>query len=69
MKHRVPPKAPNAFLAGVFQRYDLFRGGGKRRSEDIGWKILNARCYYSGMKRKLIKTHKERWEQGFAAIS
>jgi hypothetical protein len=26
MKHRVLPKAPNALLAGVFQRYDLFRG-------------------------------------------
>jgi hypothetical protein len=44
-------------------------GGGKRRVEDIGWKILNARSYYNGMKRKLIKTHKERWEQGLAALS
>jgi hypothetical protein len=45
------------------------QGGGKRRVEDIGWKILNARSYYNGMKRKLIKTHKERWEQGLAALS
>ena len=43
--------------------------GGGKRGEDIGWKILNARGYYNGMKRKLIKTHKERWEQGFAALS
>jgi hypothetical protein len=34
-----------------------------------GWKILNARSYYNGMKQKLIKTHKERWEQGLAALS
>ncbi len=45
------------------------QGGGKRRVEDVGWKILNARSYYNGMKRKLIKTHKERWEQGLAALS
>jgi hypothetical protein len=25
--------------------------------------------YYNGMKRKLFKTHKDRWEQGFAALS
>ena len=41
----------------------LAAGGGH------GWKILNARSYYNGMKRKLIKTHKERWEQGLAALS
>jgi Helicase associated domain len=43
-------------------------GGGKRRAEDIGWKILRASDYYNGMKRKLFKTHKDRWEQGFAAL-
>ena len=43
--------------------------GGKRRAEDIGWKILKVRRYYNGMKRKLINTHKDRWEQGFAALS
>ena len=44
-------------------------GGGKRRAEDIGWKILKACSNYNGMKRKLPKTHTERWEQGFAALS
>jgi helicase associated protein len=34
-----------------------------------GWKILRASDYYNGMKRKLFKTHKDRWEQGFAALS
>jgi hypothetical protein len=45
------------------------QGGGKRRAEDIGWKILKACSNYNGMKRKLTKTHTERWEQGFAALS
>jgi Helicase associated domain len=30
---------------------------------------LMACSYYNGMKRKLFKTHKDRWEQGFAALS
>src|SRR5689334_22959943 len=34
-----------------------------------GWKILRASDYYNGMKRKLFKTHKDRWEQGLAALS
>jgi hypothetical protein len=29
----------------------------------------NCCSYYNGMKRKLIRTHKDRWEQGFAALS
>ena len=44
-------------------------GGGKRRAEDIGWKILRVCNYYNGMKRKLTKTHTERCERGFAALS
>jgi Helicase associated domain len=44
-------------------------GGGKRRAENIGWKILRVCNYYNGMKRKLTKTHTERWERGFAALS
>jgi hypothetical protein len=30
---------------------------------------LMACSYYNGMKRKLFKTHKDRWEQNFAALS
>jgi Helicase associated domain len=37
--------------------------------EGIGWKILRAHSYYDGMTRKLTKTHKDRWEQGFRALS
>jgi hypothetical protein len=39
------------------------QGGGKRRAEDIGWRILRDSNYYSGMKRKLFKTHNDRWER------
>jgi hypothetical protein len=34
----------------------------------MAWKILRAYSYHNGMKRKLIKTHKDRWRQGFAAL-
>jgi hypothetical protein len=32
-------------------------------------KIFSRHSYYDRMKRKLIKTHKDRWEQGFTALS